>query len=173
VRPRLSRRAPVWPLIKRNRDNPPPPVDVAEPQRQHLAARMRCTPAAAAASAHHPRDHGVTPKPGLRNGAGMGAAIVRGHDLDVLVPTPAIATLVLDAGIGKVHVTVVVPQLVLPRPPRDLFRFPIRPPAAVRLATVALEGYCRELPGSNPLFLRGWSQVVGRNPVATAVFSTG
>jgi hypothetical protein len=99
---------------------------------------MRCTPAAATASAHHPTDRGVTAKTGLGGGAGMGPAIVRGHDLDVLVPTPAIAILVLDARIGKVHVTVVVRQLVLPRPTRDLFRLPIWPPVAVLLATVAL-----------------------------------
>lgn len=36
------------------------------------------------------------------------------------------------------HVTVVVRQLVLPRPPRDLFRFPIRPPVAVLLAAISL-----------------------------------
>ena len=99
---------------------------------------MRRAPAAATASAHHPSDHGVTPKPGLGGGAGMGAAVVRGHDLDVLVPTPAIAILVLDAGIGKVHVTVLVGQLVLPRPPRDLLRLAIGPAVAVLLATVAL-----------------------------------
>ena len=68
----------------------------------------------------------------------MGPAIVRGDDLDVLVPTAAIAIFVLDARIGKVHVTVVVRQLMLPRPPRDLFRFPNRPPVAVLPATVAL-----------------------------------
>jgi hypothetical protein len=68
----------------------------------------------------------------------MGPAIVRGHDLDVLVPTAAIPILVLDARIGRVHVTVVVGQLVLPRPPRDLFWFPVRPPVAVLLAAVAL-----------------------------------
>jgi len=61
----------------------------------------------------------------------MGAAVVRGHNLDVLVPTPAIPILVLDAGIGKVHVTVLVRQLVLPRPSRDLLRFAIGPPVAV------------------------------------------
>ena len=99
---------------------------------------MRRAPAAATASADHPTDHGVTPEPGLGGGAGMGAAIVRGHDLDVLVPTPAIAVLVLDAGIGKVHVPVVVRQLVLPRPPCDLLRLAIRPAVAVLLAAIAL-----------------------------------
>ena len=99
---------------------------------------MRRAPAATTASAHHPTDHGVTPKPGLGGGAGMGAAIVRGHDLDVLVPTPAIPIVVLDARIGKVHMTVVVRQLVFPRPPRDLLRLAIGPAVAVLLATVAL-----------------------------------
>src|SRR4051812_5456193 len=99
---------------------------------------MRRAPAAATASAHHPTDHRVTPKPGPGGGTGMGPAIVRGHDLDVLVPMPAIAVFVLDARIGKVHVTVVVRQLVLPRPPRDLLRLAIGPAVAVLLATVAL-----------------------------------
>ena len=68
----------------------------------------------------------------------MGAAVVRGHDLDVLVPTPAIAIFVLDARIGKVHMPVVVRQFVLPRPSRDLLRLAIGPAVAVLLATVAL-----------------------------------
>ena len=68
----------------------------------------------------------------------MGAAIVRGHNLDIFVPTPAIAVLVLDADIGEVHVPVVVRQLVLPRPPRDLLRLAIRPAVAVLLAAIAL-----------------------------------
>lgn len=96
---------------------------------------MRCPPAAATASAHHPTDHGVTPKPGLGGGAGMGPAIVRGHDLDVLVPPPPIAIVVLDARIGRVHMTVVVRQFVLPRPPRDLLRLAIGPPVAAQNLT--------------------------------------
>ena len=39
---------------------------------------------------------------------------------------------------GKVHVPVVVRQLVLPRPPRDLFGLSIRPAVAVLLAAIAL-----------------------------------
>ena len=62
---------------------------------------MRRAPAAATASADHPTDHGITPEPGFSGGSSMGTAIVRGHDLDVLVPTPAIAVLVLDAGVRE------------------------------------------------------------------------
>ena len=64
--------------------------------------------------------------------------LVRGHDLDVLVPTPAIAIFVFDARIGKVHMTVGERQFVLPRPPRDLLRPAIGPAVAVLLATFPL-----------------------------------
>ena len=39
---------------------------------------------------------------------------------------------------GKADVPIVVRQLVLPRPPRDLFRLAIRPAVAVLLASIAL-----------------------------------
>src|SRR5687768_16240545 len=99
---------------------------------------MRRPPAATTASADHPTDDGITSEPGLGGGSGMGTAIVRGHDLDVLVPTPAVAVLVLDTGVRELHVSVVVRQLVLPRPPRYLFRLAIRPTVTVFLAAIAL-----------------------------------
>ncbi len=94
---------------------------------------MRGTPAAATASADHSGDNGITPEARLGGGPGMGAAIVRRHDLDILAPRPDIAVLVLDPGVWKVHMPVVVRQLVLPRPPRDLFGLAIRPTVAVFL----------------------------------------
>ena len=76
--------------------------------------------------------------PDFAAAAGMGAAIVGGHDLDVLVTRPAVAVLVLDTRIGEVHVSVVVRQVVLSRPPRDLLGLAIRPTVAVLLAAIAL-----------------------------------
>ena len=68
----------------------------------------------------------------------MGAAIVAGHDLDVLMPRAAVAVLVLDAGVREPDVPIVVRQLVLPRPPRNLFGLTVRPAVAVLLAAIAL-----------------------------------
>ena len=68
----------------------------------------------------------------------MGAAIVGGHDFDVLMPRAAIAVLVLDAGIRETDVPIVVRQLVLTGPARDLGRLAIRPAVAVLPAAIAL-----------------------------------
>jgi hypothetical protein len=65
---------------------------------------------------------------------------VCGHDLDVLVPraTVAVAVLVLDAGIRETDVAIVVRQVVLTRPSRDLFRLAVRTTVAVLLSAIAL-----------------------------------
>src|SRR4051794_17530386 len=68
----------------------------------------------------------------------MGAAIVRGDDFKVLVPTETVPLFVFDAGIREAHVPVLVRQAVLARPPRDLFGLTIRPPVTVLPAAIAL-----------------------------------
>jgi hypothetical protein len=68
----------------------------------------------------------------------MGATIVRGHDLDVLAPPEIVPVFVFDAGVGEAHVSVVARQVVLARPPRDLFGLTIRPAVAVLPAAIAL-----------------------------------
>ena len=50
----------------------------------------------------------------------------------------AVAVLVLDAGVGKLDVAVVVRELVLDGPTMDLFRCSIGPSVALGLATIAL-----------------------------------
>ena len=72
------------------------------------------TPTAAAAPA-------VAPEPRPRDARGMGAAIVLGDDLDVLV-TVAPVQFVLDAEVGEVDAVVEVRQVVLARPAFDLAR---------------------------------------------------
>ena len=49
-----------------------------------------------------------------------------------------VAVLVLDPGVRKPDVPIVVRQLVLARPPRDLLGLAIRPAVAVLLAAIAL-----------------------------------
>ncbi len=68
----------------------------------------------------------------------MGAAVVGGDNLDVLMPRAAVPVLVLDAGIREPDVPIVVRQFVLARPPRDLGGLAIRPAVAVLLASIAL-----------------------------------
>jgi hypothetical protein len=68
----------------------------------------------------------------------VGAAIVAGHDLEILMPRTAVTVFVLDAGIRESDVPIVVRQLVLPRPPCNLFWFTVRPAVAVFLAPIAL-----------------------------------
>lgn len=74
---------------------------------------MRGAPAPATASADHSGDNGIAPEPGLGGGPGMGAAIMRGYDLDVLALRSAVTVLVLDSGIRKLHMPIVIRQLVL------------------------------------------------------------
>ena len=68
----------------------------------------------------------------------MGTAVVGGDDLNVLMPRATVPVLVLDAGIRETDVAIVVRQLVLPRPARDLGGFAIRPAVAVLLPSIAL-----------------------------------
>jgi hypothetical protein len=68
----------------------------------------------------------------------VGATIVTGHDLEILVPRPPVAVFVLDASVGKVHMVVVVRELVLTRPTSDLFGLPSGSPVAVFAAAIPL-----------------------------------
>src|SRR5687767_11908559 len=68
----------------------------------------------------------------------MGAAIVAGDNLKILMPRAAVAVLVLDPRIREPDVPIVVRQLVFPRPTRDLFGLTVRPAVAVLLAAIAL-----------------------------------
>ena len=61
-----------------------------------------------------------------------------GHDFEVLVTGQPIAVLILDARIREVNVSVVVRQVVLASPPRDLLRLAVRPPIAILLTAIAL-----------------------------------
>ena len=67
----------------------------------------------------------------------MGAAVVLGCDLDVLVRPATITVLVLDADVGKVHVAIEVGEVVLARPGPDFANVVIRTAVAVLPATVA------------------------------------
>jgi hypothetical protein len=68
----------------------------------------------------------------------VGAAIVAGHHLEILVPRAAVTVFVLDAGIRESDVPVAVRQLVFPCPPGNLRRLTVRPAVAVLLAAIAL-----------------------------------
>jgi hypothetical protein len=61
-----------------------------------------------------------------------------GDNLDVLMPRAALPVFVLDTGVRKPDVTIVVRQFVLARPPRDLRGLTIRPAVAVPLPSIAL-----------------------------------
>src|SRR5690606_23430047 len=68
---------------------------------------------------------------------GMGAAVVLGEQLDVLVLLAAV-DLVLDAEVGKVDLVVEVRQLVLTRPCTNLVVVSIRTAVAVSSSAVVL-----------------------------------
>jgi hypothetical protein len=68
----------------------------------------------------------------------VGAAVVAGHDLEILMPRAAVSVLVLDPRVRKPDVTVVVRQLVFPGPSGNLFGLTVRPAVAVLLAAIAL-----------------------------------
>ena len=68
----------------------------------------------------------------------MGATVVGGDNLDVLMPRAALPVFVFDTGVRKPDVTIVVRQFVLARPPHDLAGLAIRPAVAVLLASIAL-----------------------------------
>ena len=95
-------------------------------------------PSAAAATADRASDREIAGESGLGGAAGVGAAVVAGDDLDVLMPRAAVAVLVLDPGIRELDVPVVVRQLVFPRPPCNLLGLAVRPAVAVLLAAIAL-----------------------------------
>ena len=59
------------------------------------------------------------------------------HDLEILMPRAAVSVLVLDPGIWKPDVPIVVRQLVFPGPPGNLFGLTVRPAVAVLLAAIA------------------------------------
>src|SRR4051812_26859949 len=61
-----------------------------------------------------------------------------GDDLDIFLPRTSVAVFVLDASVGKVHLVVVVGQLVLTRPPSDLLWPPIRSSVTVLAAAISL-----------------------------------
>jgi hypothetical protein len=68
----------------------------------------------------------------------MGAAIVGSGDLEILVTRAPVPVLVLDTGVREADVAIVVRQLVLTCPSRDLRGLTIRPTVAVLLASAAL-----------------------------------
>src|SRR5688572_17828210 len=68
----------------------------------------------------------------------MSTAIVDGLDLEVERPQAAVAVLVLDARVGKLHVPILVRQLVIDGPAMDLLRRSIRPAVTVGSTAIAL-----------------------------------
>ena len=68
----------------------------------------------------------------------MGAAVVGGDDLDVLMPRAAVPVFVLDAGIREPDVPIVVRQIVLTRPTRNLFGSRSGRPSQSFFASIAL-----------------------------------
>ena len=68
---------------------------------------------------------------------GMGAAVVRRKELDVLVKLSAIE-LVLDSVVGEMNLVVEVRQIVFARPVTDLVLVATRSAVAVRATAVGL-----------------------------------
>jgi hypothetical protein len=68
----------------------------------------------------------------------VGAAVVGGDDLEILMPRAAVSILVLDARVREPDVPIVVRQLVFPRPACNLFGLPVRPTVTLFLASIAL-----------------------------------
>jgi hypothetical protein len=68
----------------------------------------------------------------------VGAAVVSGHHLDILVTRPSVAAFVLDASVRKVHLVVVIRQLMLTRPASDFLRLSIGPSIAILTAAIPL-----------------------------------
>jgi hypothetical protein len=92
----------------------------------------------AAATANRASGREIAGESGLDGAAGVGAAIVAGHDLEILMPRAAVSVLVLDPRVWKPDVTIVVRQLVFPGPSSNLFGLTVRPAVAVLLAAIAL-----------------------------------
>jgi hypothetical protein len=68
----------------------------------------------------------------------VGAAVVAGHDLEILVTRAAVTVFVLDSSVGKVHLFAVVRQLMLTRPTSNLLGLSIGSPVAVLAAVIVL-----------------------------------
>src|SRR5688572_21008469 len=98
--------------------------------------RVRGSPTAT--TADRTSDREVAGESGFGGAAGVGAAIMAGHDLKILMPRAAVAVFVLDAGIREPDVPIVVRQVVFTRPPCNLFRLTVRPAVAVLLAAITL-----------------------------------
>src|SRR5512144_2345977 len=101
-------------------------------------ARPAATSSGARASSDDAADGPIATEPRTRDGARVRAAVVVGHDLEVLVTRTAVAVVVLDACVGEVHMPVVVRQVVLARPARNLVRVAVRPTVAVLAPAVPL-----------------------------------
>jgi hypothetical protein len=89
---------------------------------------MSTTPAISTATA-------VAPKPSPRDTGGVGAAVMLGHDLDILMMVTPVE-FVLDAEVGEVDAVIEVRQVVLARPAFDLVVIAIGSSIAVRPAAV-------------------------------------
>jgi hypothetical protein len=85
---------------------------------------------------HHER-HYVNAKAGPRSTGGVGAAIVRCEQLDVLMKLAAVH-LVLDPVVGKMNLVIEVWQIVFARPIPDLVLVAARPAVAVRSVAVVI-----------------------------------
>src|SRR5262245_51851016 len=103
---------------------------------EQLLDNPRVCGSPAAATADRASGGEIASESGLGRAAGVGAAIVAGHDLEILMPGAAVAVFVLDAGIREPDVSIVVRQLMLTRPPCNLFGLTVRPAVAVLLAAI-------------------------------------
>src|SRR5687767_10116456 len=105
---------------------------------EQLLDNPRVCRSAAAATANRASDREVAGESGLGGAAGVGAAIMAGHDLEILKPRAAVAVFVLDASIREPDVPIVVRQLVFAGPASNLLRLTVGPAVAVLLAAIAL-----------------------------------
>jgi hypothetical protein len=81
----------------------------------------------------------AAPQPGRNHCRRVGAAVVLGRDLDVLLAGPAALVLPLDPDVGKVHLLVEVRKVVRERPVLDLVRVPVGPAIAIRTSVPLLQ----------------------------------
>jgi hypothetical protein len=68
----------------------------------------------------------------------VGAAIVGGDDLEILMPRAAVSVLVLNPRIREPDAPVVIGKFMLPRPAGNLFGLTVRSPIAVLPAAIGL-----------------------------------
>ena len=99
---------------------------------------MRGPSPAATSTANDHAERPIAGEAGPCRSARVGTAIVAGHDLDVLVTRAPVAILVLDARVREMHLLVVVRQVVLARPQRDLLRLAIWSAVAVLPTAIVL-----------------------------------